>query len=566
MISVRRSSLRALAAKCRRAVDVTRSHSRAGALRTRHARDLSLLLNASSTWASSRNLDELLSALCRELAGLVESTYCRIYLVDEAQSQLTIRGFSALRELEWKPVVGHTFPKTLLPWHTQALVNGQPLVITRDHPETPIQEPEYSLLFRPGTRTVLLMPLEVKGHCLGLAALGEMRSWERTPFTKEKIDLCRAVARQGALAIENFRAFDSIAHQNREIQLILDNMTDGVLRTDAEGRILAFNPAAEKMTGYPASQVVGHKCAGLFKGQDRAGCSLCGTQCPVDQILRSTDEAKPIEVKESIARLDGSRIPIIHCAAPVLDQNNRVIGTVSVIRDVSQEEELLRLKSEFITLVSHQLRAPLATMSITTGLLIDSDLDESTKKEMLQSLDGHCQSLSQLVNHFLESARLVKGHFGLNLEPLALVLLIDEAVGAVRSQYNTHDIQIRVAPTLPFVLGDRNSVMVVIQNLLRNALKYSPSGSTINFSAEEDGEGVVVSVTDQGVGIPSDQLESIFRPFHRSLNDANHAVPGFGLGLHIAKMLVEAQGGKIWAESMPRRGACFRFTLQKLKE
>jgi PAS domain S-box-containing protein len=558
------SHWKAFTSRWRRAVVVPRSDSRTAAAASRHARDLALLLDASNTLASTSNLDDLLQALCQEMAGLVDSTYCRILLMDEAESQLTIRGFCAIRELEWKPVLGRTFPKTLLPRHTQALVQGEPLVITRDSPETPVQDPEGSLLFLPGTRSVLLMPLMAKGRCLGVAALGEMRSLKRTRFTEEKIELCRAVAQQGALAIENFRAFDSIAHQNREIQLILDNVTDGVFRTDASGRILAFNPAAERMTGFPAGEVIGHECAGTFKGQDGDGCALCGTGCPVRQILRSTDNFEPVEVKEIITRYDGTTMPIVHSVAPVLDPQRQIIGTVSVIRDVSREDELLRMKSEFISLVSHQLRAPLATMSAAVGLLLDADLDEATRMEMLQTLDERCDSLSQLVNHFLESARLEKGQFGLSLEPLALAPLIDETIRTYGFGSDPREIQIHAPSTLPFVLGDRTSVMVIIQNLLRNAVKYSPPASPIDFSAEEEGAGVRVSVTDHGPGISPDQLNSIFRPFHRGIHEADHSVPGFGLGLHIARMLVEAQGGKIWAESETGRGACFRFTLQKL--
>jgi NtrC-family two-component system sensor histidine kinase KinB len=403
------------------------------------------------------------------------------------------------------------------------------------------------------------------GQCLGVASLGEMRSWKRTPFAQEKIELCRAVARQGALAIQNFRAFDSIAHQNREIQLILDNVTDGVLRTDAAGRILAFNAAAERMTGYRAGEVIGHPCAGTFKGQDEDGCALCGTRCPVQQILQSTDDVKPVEVKEIITRIDGTTMPIVHSVAPVLDPQRRVIGTVSVIRDVSREDELLQIRSEFISLVSHQLRAPLATMSAVVGLLLDADLDDATRQEMLQTLDERSKNLSQLVNYYLESARLEKGKYGLSLEPLALAPLIDQTIRTYGSGSDYRRIQIHAPSSLPFVLGDRNSVMVIIQNLLRNAVKYSPPDSSLDFSADEEDASVRLSVTDQGPGIPPEHLKSIFRPFQRGAHAADHAVPGFGLGLHIAKMLVEAQGGKIWAESEPGRGACFRFTLQKLK-
>lgn len=561
-----RAGLKAFAAKWRRRVARPRPDSRAVPAPTRHGRDLALLLEASATLASSRNLDELLDALCREMAELVESTYCRIYLLDGADSQLSIRAFYAKRPLEWEPGIGRTVHKELLPWHTQAVVNGKHFVVSTDFPDTPIQEPEYSMIFRPGIHSVLLMPLMSNGRCLGVASLGEMRAWKRTPFAPEKIELCRTVARQGALAIDNFRTLNSLAHQNREIKLILDNVADGVFRTDTEGRILAFNPAAERMTGYSAGDIVGRPCAGTFRGQDGDGCALCGTRCPVQQLLRSGDAAQPAEIRESITRFDGTRVPIMHSVAPVLDQHNNLIGTVSVIRDVSREEEMVRIRSEFISLVSHQLRAPLANMSAAAGLLVDSEMDEASRKEMLRAIDEQCQRLSQLVNEVLESARLEKGRLAMTLEPLDLAPLLLQAVEAHRSRFKSYNIQIDAAATLPIVLGNRDSVGVVIDNLLQNALNYSPSGTALVLSVEDAGDAVTVSVTDQGVGIPPDQLDNIFLPFHRGAHAANRAVSGFGLGLHIARMLVEAQGGKIWAENRPVRGACFRFTLQKLRE
>lgn len=540
--------------------------SQSGRTLTGHARDLSLLLDASNAFASSRNLSDLLKALGQKMTDSVQSTYCTISLVVEQQACLAIRGFYALRDLAWESRIGQTFPIDSLLWHKQAIVRGEHIVVTLDNPEIEMEDCERSLLFHPGVCSVLLMPLSAKGHAVGVASLGEMRSRERTPFTDEKIELCRAMAWQGALAIENIYAVEAIAHQRQQMQLIIDNVADGVFSTDAEGCILTFNPAAERITGYPASAVVGHKCADMLQGQDTEGCPLCGSQCPTQQILHSSNTAQPLTYREWIIRQDGTKIPTAHSVSPVIDQKKQIIGTVSVIRDVSREEELIRLKSDFISLVSHQIRTPLAHIQASAELLISRAWDESFKNDLLQNLHEQSKRLTRLVNQVLEASRLESGQIKQILEPLVLPPLVEQTVNMYQSQLLGHDLQIQFPNTLPIVLGDRTSVEIVLENLIHNAVNYSPAGGTITLSAQTRGDYVVITVADQGPGIATDQMDSIFQRFHRAATPTRQQVSGFGLGLYIAKLLVEAQGGTIGVESEPGQGARFHFTLKTLGE
>jgi PAS domain S-box-containing protein len=352
-----------------------------------------------------------------------------------------------------------------------------------------------------------------------------------------------------------------------QFKLIIDHMADGVFSTDADGRILAFNPAAEKITGCSASEMLGRQCGDKFGGQNENNDILCGSRdCPVRKILGSASGIRPMECKEWITRQDGERRPVVHSIAPIVDQTARIIGTVSILRDVSREEESLRLKSEFISLVSHQLRTPLANINASAELLTNSNLDETLRKDLVQNLFQQSERLCRLVNQVLESARLEKGKLQVILEPLALLPLIEQTTAMFQQRIGAHVLRIDVAPDLTFPMGDRTSVEIILENLIQNALNYSPQGSTITISAEECDDAVVVSVADQGIGIPVDQLHKVFQPFYRISNRNNTQSSGFGLGLYIARMLVEAQGGTIWAESESGQGACFRFTLQKLEE
>ena len=528
-------------------------------------RDLSVLLELSNVLSSSRHLDEVLNILARKMAELVEATYCRISLLEESDSCLAVRGFYALRNWDGESGLGVSYSLTSLPQHQQVINLKEHRVIPQDRSTVSASELESKLMFEPLIQSVLLMPLMVKESCLGVATLGEMRSQARTGFTDPKIELCRAMANQGTLAIENIRAFESIANRNQETQLILNSVTDGVFRSDVNGRILNFNRSAEKLTGYPTTAMLGRTCADQFQGQDTDGYPLCETKCPIHQVLKGGSDAKPLESTESILRADGTRVALIHNVAPVFDSKKQIIGAVSVLRDVSTEQELIRLKSEFIALVSHQLRTPLAAISASAELLATSDMDRSVEKELLQIINHQCQQLNQLVNQVLESSRLEKGRIKLDLEPIALVPLMQQVVRAYRGLHPDCNILVQTSSLAPIVLGDQNSVKVILENLLVNAINYSPVGGTVTLSVEDDDDAVIVTVADQGSGISPDEIDSVFLPYRRGVNVYAQPANGFGLGLYIAKMLVIAQGGRIWVASQLGQGAQFRFTVKKVR-
>lgn len=529
---------------------------------SRRTRELAILVEASTAFSSTHSLDALLQTMCHTMTESVESTFCRVYLLEEDGQRLTLRAACALRDAPGAPGTVRTYPLSVLPWHSQALARGEPLVLVRSQDEAKIPEPERTLLFHPQYCSVLLMPLSLQDRRLGVAVLGEIRAWERTRFTSEKVELCRAISRQGALALENILALESSSKQGREIKLVIDNVADGIFRTDPDLHLLTFNPAAERITGYSANQVLGRSCCEIMQGLSEDGTPLCARGCPLHRLANSPRVAGPITVKEWITRHDGTKVLVAHSVMPILDPNDRLLGAVSVIRDITREEELVRLKSEFISMVSHELRTPLANISASAELLAKLELDTAAEKDMLHILNQECSRLMRLVDQVLEASRLEKGQIQPTVEPLALVPLIEQMVNLYRSRYRAFHFDIQAGPPLPVALGDLVLVEIVLENLIQNTVNYSPEGSTITVSAQEREGMVHVCVADQGIGIPADQLDSIFQRFHRLSNPQSKKVSGFGLGLYIARLLVEAQGGVIWAESQPGQGSRFCFTLR----
>jgi len=276
--------------------------------------------------------------------------------------------------------------------------------------------------------------------------------------------------------------------------------------------------------------------------------------------------AWPAYVKEAILRKDGRSVIVAHSAAPLYGRDGEVMGAVSVLRDISKEEELSRLKSEFISMVSHELRSPLANINASADLMLQTDLDDALKREMLEIICSQSTLLAEFVEDILDAARLEEGKLQLHLEPVALLPLIKGLVDSFRARTSKHRFEVLALERLPLVLADESKVEVILGNLLENAIGYSPQGGTITVQAREQaGEGVVVTVADEGIGIPPEHQERLFQRFYRVDASDAREVYGHGLGLYITRKLVEAQGGRIWLESEVGKGSRFSFTLPRLE-
>jgi PAS domain S-box-containing protein len=439
---------------------------------------------------------------------------------------------------------------------------GTPTILDKRDSITELTPGEGSVVFADGVQQVIAVPVGAKGGTIGVAILASEQTVDATVPEHEKIELCQAIAKQGALAIENIQAVESIAREGRLIQLIIDNVADGVFSTDLAGNIVAFNPAAEEITGFKAEEVIGRNYATVLAGKPEQDQRQAETDELLQQMVADQPEPTAVHRRTWIVRKDGQQVRVAHSMAPLINQNGQITGTVSVVRDVSKEEELVRLKSEFISLVSHQLRTPLTSISASAELLAGNDLNTASRTNLVQTLTQQTSRLKRLVNQVLEASRLETGEIKLLLEPLALSPLIEQTVRIHRTQHPSHEFEIRSPKTPLIVMGDRESLEIVLDNLLQNAVNYSPKNSRVTVTVEDKPDEIVIGVADEGVGIPEEHIEHIFERFRRLPSSKRGT--GFGLGLHITKMLVEKQGGQIWVESEVGRGSCFYFALRKL--
>jgi signal transduction histidine kinase/DNA-binding response OmpR family regulator len=291
--------------------------------------------------------------------------------------------------------------------------------------------------------------------------------------------------------------------------------------------------------------------------QDTKGHPIPPEASPVMLAIRNSSSTEPRIF--SINHPDGNRRMISLVAAPIVD-SGRVTGVVGVFRDVTREQEVSRLKDEFVSLVSHELRTPMASILGFSELMLTRRLSEDKARLYVETIHKEAQRLSNLIGDFLDIQRMEAGRQVYNYTEIDLKLLLRPVLDLFTSERGR--IKSLLPDDLPFVRADPDRIVQTLTNLLGNAIKYSPNGGDILLRAHLNEENMVeVSVQDFGLGIPREAQAQLFNKFFRVDNSDRREIGGTGLGLAISREIVEAHGGKIWVESVLGKGSTFYFTL-----
>jgi len=343
------------------------------------------------------------------------------------------------------------------------------------------------------------------------------------------------------LSVFNERLASSDA-ERAKLAAVLDQMTDGVLIVDAEGRVQLANPAAERLFG---GNPLGRTVAETLR-QHQLILAW--------QRSQSSDEIQ-IESVEVSALRQFLQLVVIP------DRYSRG-GSLLLIQDLTRLRRLETVRRDFISNLSHELRTPLASLKALTETLQEGALDDPpAARRFLDQMQTEVDALTQMVAELLELSRIESGQVALDLRPVAAYDLLSSAAGRMRLQAERAKLNLRVdcSKDLPKVRADLPRLEQVLVNLIHNAVKFTRPGGDVVLFAEPDGGAVRFAIRDTGVGIPADDLSRIFERFYKS--DRSRSGGGTGLGLSIARHIVEAHGGKIWAESREGQGSTFYFSI-----
>ncbi len=406
---------------------------------------------------------------------------------------------------------------------------------------------------------VVALPMSIKQELIGV--LYVFRAYG-TRFTANDRQILASFADQAAIAVHNAQLYERISHEKRRLDAILEHSADGVMILDPTLRITVFNRALTRLSRWPAAEALGRyhdeviHWVRLETDMDLSAAVAGGWPLPA---------AHPLYVEGDLRRRGGGTVSVGITYAPLFDQDDHLVNVIADVRDVTRFREADEVKSVFISVISHELKTPVALIKGYADTLMRQDAcwDQETMQKSLEVIVEEADRLNQLIDNLLDASRLQAGALPLEMDEVALDVLSERVARLFRTQTERHDIVVQFPSGFPVVVGDMGRLEQVLNNLVSNALKYSPGGGTITISGVARPDEVLLTVSDPGVGIPSEEISRIFERFYRGTKERHQRTPGAGLGLYLAKAIVEAHGGRIWAESRSGEGAAFSFAIPR---
>jgi NtrC-family two-component system sensor histidine kinase KinB len=385
------------------------------------------------------------------------------------------------------------------------------------------------------------------------------RGGAREPLAVTSADEIGQLTAEFNRMLERLRAYEEsnqgrLLSERRKSEVILKAIRDPVVVLDPEMRVAMLNPSAEQVLGVKEEVAMGRHFLEAT-GRAELFAHLKSALEPGGGSARDEQPTVAIRVQgeERHFRVD---------AVPLRGQDGGPGGCVAVLNDVTWFKQVDRLKSEFVSMVSHEFRTPLTSIAMGVGLLKESGAvaPGSREAEILDAVSEETDRLTRLVNELLDLSRLEAGRLEMVIRSTPALPLLERAVAPFQAQAAEKGITLTVAPPDEpvAVLADGDKMTWVITNLIGNALRYTPAGGTVTLAVERKGELAVLSCTDTGIGIPPEAQTRIFEKFYQV---PGRPGGGAGLGLAISKEIIRAHGGRIWVESRPGQGSRFLITL-----
>ncbi len=408
-----------------------------------------------------------------------------------------------------------------------------------------------------------------------------------------------AMTRIGQWLEEKERVEQRAHTQEQRLASITSASADAILGLDPAGRIASWNHGAELIFGYSAREIQGRPLPALFGSGEAA-------EVEFRWLVEDVRRAGFVRGHETTCRdSEGRTVAVELTATHLTDEAGQSLGMSVILRDVTERkrrddeirqlnaslneqvaertrelaekvgqlaranadlQKLDRMRSEFVSLVSHQLRAPLTNMhGAVEHIEAKCGVKNATCVRMLVILDEQIGRLDRLVRDVLSTAHLEAGDLVLHAEPVSVLPVVQQVVEQTRARAVQRPFHLPTKPGLPLVFADRDRLAEVVANLLDNADKYSPPGKEVTIDVRADQTEVTLSVSNAGDGLASNDLERVFDKFYRADSSDAQTAYGYGLGLYICRRLVEAQGGRIWAENGSNGGVVFSFALPTMK-
>lgn len=402
------------------------------------------------------------------------------------------------------------------------------------------------------------LPMVVHGQVFGLIFV--FRNYAGRFSTNDRA-LLQSFADQAAIAVRNAQLYTQIRREKQRMDTLLDSAPDGILILAADHTIERCNKAFARILGKPEQEIAGSvheeviQWAHLSRGPTLEQAEAGGWPLTPNATIYTEGD---------LQRPDRQPLPVGITYAPLLSSEGLLINIIATIRDITHFREADELKSTFISVISHELKTPVALIKGYVGTLRREDAvwDREVVDDSLAVIEDEADRLTELIENLLDATRLQAGTLSLNRSEVALASMAERLADRFRTQTDSHAIVVDFPDNFPVILADEDRLEQVFYNLLSNAIKYSPEGGEIRISGQIRPEQVVVCVSDQGPGIAPGDIPHVFDRFYRS-QEASRTTKGAGLGLFLARAVVEAHDGRIWVDPQPDKGTRICFSMPR---
>jgi K+-sensing histidine kinase KdpD len=409
------------------------------------------------------------------------------------------------------------------------------------------------------------LPLAARGEVIGVIFI--FRNYPDL-FTHNDRVLLQSFADQAAIAVHNAQLYSEVSYEKQRLDALLDSAADGILILNVDHTIERVNHAFEAMYNRPRAEITG-------RDHDEIICWAAEPQGKtLEEAIANGWPLTPnatLYVEGDLERPEPPPLPVGITYAPLLSEEGKLRNIIVSVRDITHFRTAEEIKSTFISIVSHELRTPVALIKGYASTLRRDDArwDKHTINDSLKVIEEEADRLSKMIDDLLDASRLQAGGLSLKKADVSLSVLAARVAERLGSQSKKHKITTDFPERFPVILADEMRIEQVIANLVSNAIKYAPEGE-IRISGSVRPEQVIVCVSDEGPGIEAKDLPHIFDRFYRSTN-AVKQTKGAGLGLYLARAIVEAHGGRIWADAStgsaqrpkPDSGARICFSLPR---
>lgn len=469
-------------------------------------------------------------------------------------------GIIALRSSSggWQVAVSHQMPPAFLKVIETFLAE----VPDHEDPER-FEIPEINRLFNQFTYTSSLglltgvgLPLTARQKVVGLLFI--FRGYAGA-FSANDYSLLSSFANQAAIAVQNAQLYGQVDRQRVRLNALLDTLTDGILILDTKNQIERSNPALSRMLNKPLEQIQDVPHAQVIEwARKPQGLTL-------EQAESGGWPLTPhahLYVEGDLKRQPGEPpLPVGITYAPLISPEGNLLNIIATVRDITRFRQAEELKSTFISIISHELKTPVALIKgyVSTLRRDDAKWDAEIVQDSLQVIEEEADRLAGLIENLLDASRLQAGGMVLKRSDVDFAALAERLAKRMQTQTSQHKIIVDFPPDFPVLLADETRMEQVLTNLINNSIKYSPGGE-IRIGGQVRQDNVILCVSDEGPGVPPEDIPHIFDRFYRS-PDMARQTKGAGLGLYLTRAIIEAHDGKIWVDSAPGHGVRICFTI-----